>query len=406
MNTQEFLKILRNPKQLRNEQVFEIEDILRNFPYFQAARAVYLKGLKIHNSFRYNQELKITAAYSTDRSVLFNFITSDDFNVYNDQKAQHFIEEIGAIDEAVKQHIVTSFDKETTKPDSTQPDESGFTAESDILLANEGKEESATVEKESESTDESLREETTNPVPTSQSEAEEGIFVNPMFDIDFQAKDAGEEVTSENTQSTHVAGNDVAAIHNDGIAHEAPEQPGLIFEMDSEDEIEESDLDIRKTAEVSENLTFEPLINKVEKEEILSPDVSVDAPFDFTKEDTFSFKEWLQLSHLKPIDRSEDTETTDAGLKDKMHLINTFIEKNPKIKPVKSKLHSSVVISDEVDESQVMTETLARVYTKQEKYDSAIKAYEILSLKFPKKSGFFADQIKKLKKLKQKHKNT
>jgi len=45
-----------------------------------------------------------------------------------------------------------------------------------------------------------------------------------------------------------------------------------------------------------------------------------------------------------------------------------------------------------------MTETLARVYWEQKKYKKAIQAFKILSLKYPEKSGFFADQIKKLKK--------
>ena len=44
-----------------------------------------------------------------------------------------------------------------------------------------------------------------------------------------------------------------------------------------------------------------------------------------------------------------------------------------------------------------MTETLAKVYLEQKKFSSAIKAYDILSLKYPEKSGFFADQIKKIK---------
>tara|TARA_B110000459_G_scaffold49323_1_gene55044 strand:+ start:515 stop:1231 length:717 start_codon:yes stop_codon:yes gene_type:complete len=53
--------------------------IIEEFPYFQSARAIYLKGLKDLGSFRYNQELKTTAAYTTDRSILFDFITSDVF---------------------------------------------------------------------------------------------------------------------------------------------------------------------------------------------------------------------------------------------------------------------------------------------------------------------------------------
>ena len=48
-----------------------------------------------------------------------------------------------------------------------------------------------------------------------------------------------------------------------------------------------------------------------------------------------------------------------------------------------------------------MTETLARVYLEQKKYDKAIKAFKILSLKYPEKSGFFADRIKAVKFLQQ-----
>jgi hypothetical protein len=44
-----------------------------------------------------------------------------------------------------------------------------------------------------------------------------------------------------------------------------------------------------------------------------------------------------------------------------------------------------------------MTETLARVYIEQKKYNNAIKAYRILSLKYPEKSGFFANRIKAIK---------
>jgi len=44
-----------------------------------------------------------------------------------------------------------------------------------------------------------------------------------------------------------------------------------------------------------------------------------------------------------------------------------------------------------------MTETLAKVYFKQKKYSEAIKAYEILCLKYPEKISLFADQIKTIK---------
>ena len=49
-----------------------------------------------------------------------------------------------------------------------------------------------------------------------------------------------------------------------------------------------------------------------------------------------------------------------------------------------------------------MTETLAKIYIEQQKYDDALKAYKILSLKYPEKIILFANQIKLIKKLKNK----
>jgi len=49
-----------------------------------------------------------------------------------------------------------------------------------------------------------------------------------------------------------------------------------------------------------------------------------------------------------------------------------------------------------------MTETLAKVYLEQKKYRKAIQAFKILSLKYPEKSGFFADQIRAVKMLQKK----
>jgi hypothetical protein len=52
-------------------QTDALEKVLNEFPYFQSARALRLKGLYDQNSFRYNMLLKVTAAHTTDRVVLF-----------------------------------------------------------------------------------------------------------------------------------------------------------------------------------------------------------------------------------------------------------------------------------------------------------------------------------------------
>ena len=50
--------------------------------------------------------------------------------------------------------------------------------------------------------------------------------------------------------------------------------------------------------------------------------------------------------------------------------------------------------ADEEDGSEFLTETLAKIYIKQKKYAEALTIIKQLSLNFPKKSIYFADQIR------------
>ena len=80
MNVADFTFLLQNPdKVLEPVQTNQLEDILKEYPYFQAARALHLKGLKNLNSFKYNNALKVTAACTADRDILFDYITSEMF---------------------------------------------------------------------------------------------------------------------------------------------------------------------------------------------------------------------------------------------------------------------------------------------------------------------------------------
>jgi len=79
MNKNEYVNILHSPSEITKEQIIFINSLIKDFPFFQSSRAIYLKVLKNTENFKYNQELKVTAAYTTDRSILFDFITSNEF---------------------------------------------------------------------------------------------------------------------------------------------------------------------------------------------------------------------------------------------------------------------------------------------------------------------------------------
>ena len=76
----------------------------------------------------------------------------------------------------------------------------------------------------------------------------------------------------------------------------------------------------------------------------------------------------------------------------------------PKIVPKKEFFSPVNMARKSVEEdAEIVSETLANLYVQQGHYTKAIKAFEQLSLKFPKKNVYFSARIKEIEELK-KHK--
>ena len=78
-------------------------------------------------------------------------------------------------------------------------------------------------------------------------------------------------------------------------------------------------------------------------------------------------------------------------------IIDAFIEKanNDDIRPSLPTERSEASKGEtEEGEGEFLTETLAKIYMKQQKYEQALAIIKRLSLNFPKKSAYFADQIR------------
>jgi len=287
MNIKDFTYLLVNPQKISVEGQKNLKEVIERYPYFQSARALQLKGLKNDDSYLYNDALKITAAYTTDRNILFDYITSESF-------AQNEISEI------IQQH------------------------------------------------DESI------------------------YEI---------EVTSENITEQ------------------------ISIELDNQIKTE-----LKKAEAILNPKLFERKVESVEKiiEEVTpsNENLKVDPPLDFTKEDSHSFSEWLKLTAATPINRTENRDFTTEKQQN-FELIDKFIQNKPKLSPKNNPApNTSIKLENKNLASQytqapdaLMTETLARVYLQQKNYKKALQAYHILILKYPEKSGFFADQIRAIKKL-------
>ena len=85
-------------------------------------------------------------------------------------------------------------------------------------------------------------------------------------------------------------------------------------------------------------------------------------------------------------------------------IIDTFLqnaENNPfLIAPnLESKPLDNEETTDTLDDDAYFTETLAKIYIRQKKYEKALEIIKRISLKYPKKNSYFADQIRFLEKL-------
>ena len=115
-----------------------------------------------------------------------------------------------------------------------------------------------------------------------------------------------------------------------------------------------------------------------------------------------SFLDWIQFTEEKQNQITEFKESEkDEPLSDKLHIIDRFLEADPKIPPLGKNEAIVTTPKEDFNSEELMTEALAKVFVKQEKYKKAISAYKILSLKYPEKNVFFARQIQKIKKLQQ-----
>lgn len=301
MKVSEFTYLLQNPEAVRTPaQTRQLEEVLEAYPYFQAARALHLYGLKNLNSYKYNPALKYTAACTADREVLFDLITSEEFlqnRIADTLSGKTSLEE----QEIVSEEVIPNKERDT-----------------------------GLVSKEADS-----------PLPRNTEEADR--ILDPGL---FRSKDRTPDAPVKESQSTS------------------------------------------------------------------GESLRLGSPLEFTRSERHSFSEWLQLTNMKKHlpekkvapETEEANESAQTGLppdrSKKFEMIDRFIARNPKIVPGETVPGDfNIKQSLKLDKKELMTETLARVYLEQGKYKKAIQAYRILSLKYPEKSSFFADQIKAVEKL-------
>jgi hypothetical protein len=76
MNRKQFINYIKSPEKLDSESAFQLEDLVKEYPYCQTACILFTLNLYTENNIKYNDQLKVASAYAADRRLLKQLIGS------------------------------------------------------------------------------------------------------------------------------------------------------------------------------------------------------------------------------------------------------------------------------------------------------------------------------------------
>lgn len=517
MNARELYGFLEKPELLGKDAVAQLDSLTREFPYFQAAQLLFLKGLHNENSFLYNNQLKLAAAYAGNRRILYELITrkptadvataktevqpevktetTPEANVETtpepvvepvkqEEKKSVIVEEVRFDEEKPvqknisvelpetndaqqrQQELLQHWLKQKFETTSFEKPEAKKEVPSDFeeRLQQQVQEE---VKKQIESAKEQLKQEQNVP-PAAETDSDRDeqpdfsenvsgkeqiqqllyVLIEPEAEdanaeeIDFSTPETTEETkdeplqyevtplteTSSEKKEPDPLTNDIlreaisvsiqleadeAAAEETGKEHLQPQWSGALPHITWHPQT---------TAEKTE-----PVQQKEDPDSYQDEKPAKQPVADETAKGELSFAGWLKslskqaVPETKTAEKKEETvtpvtektepvaektaETADQNFQHEIvdalsqqDLVEKFIQAEPRITPNKQ-FFSPVNMAKRslAEHDDFVTETLAKIYVKQGNFTKAIRAYKILSLKFPEKSSYFAALIDELK---------
>lgn len=372
MNRTQFISYLDNPDKLSSSDAIVLSELIRNFPFFQTAHLLYLKSLHNQHSIHYNNQLKISAAYASDRKVLHQLITKKSKPETLLTKEVITKTEENNIQDSLLQaktveRIITPVLNETSEKESKP----GILAIIEALPVHEKEIKSDEVKPDLDQTtlvekiikDEHEQENQTNKVEIIDEKLE-------VLELEYLSQVAITTIELE-VSSTQTPGKNVNLV----------------------EEGEEEKINGNPKSDILLNVSKEKISENIEKGEF------------FDSSQLHSFTDWLKnTSHLfstSPITSDQERIEKTKKKATPLDLIDKFLLEDPKISKPKAEFYSPVNMAKQsvADDITFVSETLAKIYLSQGNYVKALQAYENLHLKYPEKRLYFAAQIKNLRKL-------
>ncbi len=270
------MEYIRNPFLLDEGTIAGFEELTKDYPYCQSAQILYTLNLYKEENIKFSNQLKIAAAYASDRQVLKNHIISLD-------------------DKSLISGSTENYDENNTQTEIAESEERVIPKEVDIhnLIS---------------------------------------ILRNKiLISLNRPAED------------------------NASVSELVSELEKLLAEISTKPEPKQQ----------KEELDFKPVISE------------------------------YNFDHLEDLPSEKNVKQTNKELIDKFIREQPSIPREPKpgfFDPVDFAKQSLI------DQDDIVSETLAKIYYKQGNLSKAIKIYKKLSLVYPEKSSYFAARIEKIRK--------
>ncbi len=371
MDKERLLTLVRNPQGVSIGDLPDLELLVMDYPFFQAAHLFIAKATENH------EDIIKAATYTTNRSVLSKIVNSE-FNPEANLPSLDI--EIGTDD-------LNAFDKLSSLDEQL----SDTHAEIDYWHQTE----SHWLYDEKESSNlEDFWEETSQDWQHGHELIEHDYWHETHNDWQHESPEANHHQALVSKEPE---------ISNEWLTHDVTQNQEVSSATQEDDGISEAMLveRMRNLRKLREDMMQEDSSVSASSSWSVEPAETLRVEQIQEEEDDFLSPSLFSLNELVTPHKAPHFVTDIEDLKDKQgELIDHFIKKGGAIKITEAHQTTETdLASESAYQLKVSaTETLAEIMVRQGKNQKAVEIYEQLILKYPEKSTYFASQIEKLQK--------
>lgn len=398
MNAKKIEELYAHPERLNATELAMLKQAVSDFPYAAPLHALYMKALQQQESYLLPAQVKRTAIATPNREALKAYyeshleavaVSETKEKISTDASAEVAVKKSGQPKSSQPKPAdpAPTKPKKSATPDAPETADKKAAASSKVAATAPAKPKKATAVSEDLS---HLSEAVRNAILRSRAlrgeespsatsvELDKPVEEKPVAPEVVPAKKA--EAKKEPIETRAVTEN--AATPKKGKSQEkkaavaeVPDVPS--FELETNlDAVPEAVIEKTKDGSKQEPAWEAPEVREM--------------PFS----EKASFLQWLNAETRVAPAPAVDKQKADAAGSD----IKKIIRELPKFEGNKRDGKINVFSLEADGQGRFVTETLAEIYLKQGLFEKAIKSYEVLSLKYPEKSSFFADRIRAIKK--------